>query len=164
MANGTSAIGDILQGMGPGLLSGIGKAISDSSQNATHFERNQPNVVGQNQGGPNKGGSKPSYKNGTDYVPKTGEAVLHKGEAVLNKEDADKHRERKGMAEKKTETVHLSNHRVVMHLAKGGLHRALKVPEGEDIPEDKLEAASHSSNEHLKRMADLAKTMKSWKH
>ena len=40
---------------------------------------------------------KPSYEKGTDYVPKTGPAVLHKGEAVLNKEDAEKHREAKNM-------------------------------------------------------------------
>ncbi len=39
---------------------------------------------------------KPSYKDGTDRVPKTGDAKLHKGEAVLKKEDADKYREAKG--------------------------------------------------------------------
>lgn len=38
---------------------------------------------------------KPGYKKGTDYVPKTGDAKLHKGEAVLNKDDADKYREAK---------------------------------------------------------------------
>ena len=32
----------------------------------------------------------PSYKEGTDNVPHTGPALLHKGEAVLKKEDADK--------------------------------------------------------------------------
>ena len=37
----------------------------------------------------------PSYKKGTDYVPKTGTAKLHKGEAVLPKETADKYREAK---------------------------------------------------------------------
>jgi ribonuclease PH len=66
--------------------------------------------------------------------------------------------------EKKTENVHLSNHRVVMHLHKGGLHRALGISEDKEIPEDRLEAATHSNNEHIKRMATLAKTMKSWKH
>lgn len=39
----------------------------------------------------------PSYKHGTDYVPKTGAANLHKGEAVLKKKDADKYREAKSM-------------------------------------------------------------------
>jgi hypothetical protein len=34
----------------------------------------------------------PAYKKGTNYVPSTGLAVLHKGEAVLKKEDADKYR------------------------------------------------------------------------
>jgi len=38
---------------------------------------------------------KPSYKHGTDFVPETGDAKLHKGEAVLKKEDADKYREAK---------------------------------------------------------------------
>jgi hypothetical protein len=37
----------------------------------------------------------PKYKNGTDYVPATGPAILHEGEAVLNKRDADKHRAEK---------------------------------------------------------------------
>lgn len=36
------------------------------------------------------------YKNGTDRVPATGPAILHKGEAVLKKEDADKYRSAKG--------------------------------------------------------------------
>jgi hypothetical protein len=39
--------------------------------------------------------STPSYKTGTDYVPKTGPAILHKGEAVLKKSDADVHRAHK---------------------------------------------------------------------
>jgi len=43
----------------------------------------------------------PKYEKGTDYVPKTGPAILHKGEAVLNKEDADKHREGKMATSKK---------------------------------------------------------------
>ena len=64
----------------------------------------------------------------------------------------------------KKETVHLSNHRIIMHLNKGGLHRALKIPEGEKIPEDRIKAAMNSSNEHIRRMAHLAHTMASWKH
>src|ERR1700722_13977000 len=40
-------------------------------------------------------GKKPSFKDGTDYVPKTGDAKLHKAEAVLKKEDADKYRDAK---------------------------------------------------------------------
>lgn len=45
----------------------------------------------------------------------------------------------------------------------GGLHRALHVPEGKKIPEDKLEKAAHSSDEHIKRMADFAKELKGFK-
>ena len=40
---------------------------------------------------------------------------------------------------------------------KGALHRALGVPEGEKIPESKLEAALHSKNAHIKHMAQAAK-------
>lgn len=68
------------------------------------------------------------------------------------------------MANEHKETVHLSHHRVMMHLNKGGLHRALGVPEGTDIPKDKIEAATHSTNEHVAKMAHLAQTMASWKH
>lgn len=67
------------------------------------------------------------------------------------------------MSEKK-ETVHLSKHRVVMHLNRGGLHRALGVPESETIPKDKVEAAAHSSNPHVAAMAHLAQNMSHWKH
>lgn len=44
----------------------------------------------------------PKYHKGTDYVPKTGPAILKKGEAVLNEKDAEKYRAKKGndMAEK----------------------------------------------------------------
>lgn len=62
------------------------------------------------------------------------------------------------------ETVHLSKHRVTMHLNKGGLHRALGVPEGETIPKDKIEAAKNSDNPHVAKMANLAHTMESWHH
>lgn len=62
------------------------------------------------------------------------------------------------------ETVHLSKHRVVMHLNKGGLHRALHVPEGDKIPADKLAAAKNSKNPHVAKMAHLADTMEGWHH
>ena len=58
----------------------------------------------------------------------------------------------------------LSKHRVVMHLAKGGLHRALKIPENEKIPDDKLRGALTCSNAHIKSMAVLAKNMNGWHH
>lgn len=64
----------------------------------------------------------------------------------------------------KTETVNLSHHRAVMHLRKGGLHRALGIAEGEKIPAERLQAAMNSTNAHVAKMANLAHTMKSWKH
>jgi len=66
------------------------------------------------------------------------------------------------MADKNKETVKLSQHRVVMHLHKGGLHRALGIPENEVIPKEKIEAATHSNNPHVAAMARLAHTMGEW--
>lgn len=43
---------------------------------------------------------------------------------------------------------------------KGALHRALNVPEGEKISASKLLTALHSSDPHLRKMAQMAKTMK----
>lgn len=64
------------------------------------------------------------------------------------------------MASKK----HVSLYRALHHLRKGGLHRALGVPEGQKIPAAKLASAKNSSNSHIKHMANFAATMKSWKH
>ena len=57
-----------------------------------------------------------------------------------------------------------SLHRALAHMNKGGLHRALGVPEGTKIPADKMEAAKNSKSEHVRHMAQFAETMKSWKH
>lgn len=63
-----------------------------------------------------------------------------------------------------TEKKHnVSLYRAMAHLNKGGLHRALHVPEGEPIPEDKLEAAKNSNNPHIAHMAHFAATMKGFK-
>jgi hypothetical protein len=58
----------------------------------------------------------------------------------------------------------VSLYRAMHHLRKGGLHKALGVPQGETIPADKLESAKNSSNEHVKKMANFAATMKGFKH
>ena len=42
----------------------------------------------------------------------------------------------------------------------GRLHRSLDVPEGQKIPEKKIERAEHSSNERVAREARLAETLK----
>lgn len=63
------------------------------------------------------------------------------------------------MAETEPKHHNASLYRAMHHLRKGGLHRALGVPEGEKIPEAKLEAAKHSSNEHVRHMANFAGTM-----
>lgn len=57
-----------------------------------------------------------------------------------------------------------SLYRALHHLRKGGLHRALHVPEGEKIPAEKLAAAKHSENEHVRHMANFAHTMAGFSH
>ena len=42
----------------------------------------------------------------------------------------------------------------------GALHRALKVPMGKKIPEEKLEKAEHSKNPLMRKRAHLAETLK----
>ena len=57
-----------------------------------------------------------------------------------------------------------SLYRALHRLRRGGLHRALGISESEPIPAKKLEAARHSKSEHIRRMANFAKTMSTWKH
>jgi len=42
----------------------------------------------------------------------------------------------------------------------GALHRKLGVPQGEKIPEKKLEKATHSKNKLLRQEANFAETLK----
>jgi hypothetical protein len=98
-------------------------------------------------------GKLPSYKHGTDYVPKTGPAMLHKGEKVVPKEE--------NVAAKPKHNPSL--YRAMHHLNKGGLLRALGVPEDQDIPKEKIEAAKNSTNAHVAHMANFAHTMGKFK-
>jgi hypothetical protein len=45
----------------------------------------------------------------------------------------------------------------------GALHKALHVPKGEKIPDEKLEKAMSSSNPTMAKRARLAKTLKSFR-
>lgn len=45
----------------------------------------------------------------------------------------------------------------------GALHRSLRVPEGEKIPAKKLAKAEKSSNPKLRKRAQLAETLKSFR-
>jgi hypothetical protein len=56
-----------------------------------------------------------------------------------------------------------SLYRAMHHLRKGGLHRALHIPEDEKIPADRLEAAKNSPNSHVAHMANFAHTMGGFK-
>ena len=50
-----------------------------------------------------------------------------------------------------------------LHLAKGALHRELKVPEGEKIPKEKL-AIKPSDTEHEKKQKRFAEIAAKWNH
>lgn len=58
----------------------------------------------------------------------------------------------------------VSLYRAMHHLRKGGLHRALHIPIDKTIPAERLEAARHSKNEHVRHMANFAHTMGGFKH
>lgn len=45
----------------------------------------------------------------------------------------------------------------------GGLHKALGIPHGQKIPADKLAKAKKSPNEHIRKMANLASTLGTFK-
>lgn len=77
--------------VGPGRASEVDAATKSFADQ----QNNPPANPKTPKAGPSKAKVKPSYKDGTDFVPKTGDAKLHKGEAVLKKEDADKYREAK---------------------------------------------------------------------
>jgi hypothetical protein len=57
-----------------------------------------------------------------------------------------------------------SLYRAMHHLRKGGLHRALGVPQDEKIPAEKLESARNSKNSHIAHMANFAHTMGGFSH
>lgn len=57
----------------------------------------------------------------------------------------------------------VSLYRAMHHLRKGGLHRALNIPEGDTIPQERLQKAQNSSNPHLAHMANMAHTMEGFK-
>jgi hypothetical protein len=58
----------------------------------------------------------------------------------------------------------VSLYRAMHQMRKGGLHRALHIPEDENIPADRLEAARNSKNAHVAHMANFAHTMGGFKH
>lgn len=58
----------------------------------------------------------------------------------------------------------VSLYRAMHQLHKGGLHRALGIPEDQKIPADRLAKARNSSNEHVAHMANFAHTMGGFSH
>lgn len=57
-----------------------------------------------------------------------------------------------------------SLYRAIHTMNKGGLHRALGVPEGQKIPAAKMEAAKNSKNPHVRHMAAFAHVLEGFHH
>lgn len=106
-----------------------------------------------------------SYKNGTDFVPKTGTYKLHKGEKVV---PADENEANDNAAEEKEENHSPAekNHfsRAMHKLHKGALHEHLGIPTDQPIPMAKKQEAAKSDNPHVAAMGRLAVAMHGFKH
>lgn len=112
------------------------------------------------------GENPPKYHTGVDSVPKTGPAILKKGEKVVRAEDNPDNPDNKGKKESTSkhspsEKAHF--HRAMSTLHRGGLHRALGIPEDQDIPMEKKQSAAKSDNPHVAAMGRLAVAMHGWK-
>lgn len=57
-----------------------------------------------------------------------------------------------------------SDYRANFHLRKGGLHKALGIKEGEEIPEAKKKAAANSDNPHMAKMGQFAMNAEKFHH
>lgn len=106
----------------------------------------RPNAIGPTM--PNAVSQIPSFDTG-GKVAKTGLAMVHKGEEVKPKDNMEHN---------------VSLYRAMHHLKSGGLHRALGISPDKDIPKERVEAATHSSNSHVAHMARFAQTMGKFKH
>jgi hypothetical protein len=62
-----------------------------------------------------------------------------------------------------TQKHNVSLYRAMHHLRHGGLHDALGIPNSEKIPNERIEAATHSNNKHVAAMARFAHTLKGFK-
>jgi hypothetical protein len=120
-------------------------------------------------GGLNKSVGLPSYKKGTDFVPKTGPAIIHRGEKIVpakeNKEEKSESKDNaveEAVEHTPSEKAHF--HRAMAHLHAGALHRHLGIPEGKPIPMDKKQEAANSDNPHVAAMGRMAVAMHGWKH
>jgi len=101
-----------------------------------------------------------SYKNGTDYVPKTGTYKLHEGEKVTPADENPANAE--SVNHSPEEKDHFS--RAMHKLHKGALHKHLGIPEDQPIPMEKKEEAAKSDNPHVAAMGRMAVAMHGWKH
>ena len=105
------------------VLGVVDKIPTPSSNSSQMNWKPQPNAEQQKEIDKNNKTSKstpaPKYHKGTDYVPKTGPAILKKGEAVLNEKDADNYRATKGKTMAKNSSSSSRAHAVL-----GGSHKS----------------------------------------
>src|SRR5882672_9732 len=90
----------------------------------------------------------PSYKHGTDYVPKTGPAVLHKGERVVPAKDNMKNMYSKvtegdGKPPKKVKEIHTSKTHDGKYLHRHVHHHSMHHPDETHVSNDAKEMAEH---------------------
>lgn len=102
-----------------------------------------------------------SFKQGTNYVQKTGLALLHEGESVTPKEQNPNAGGGANMEHSAAEKAHF--HRAMSKLHAGGLHDHFGMKHDEPIPMEKKEEAAHSDNKHVAAMGRMALAMHGWK-
>lgn len=138
-------------GLGGAAIGGLASAAKDNAQ--AKKDISQTGYLNNTDGTPTTGQSKSYHEGG--LVGKGG-GTVEEGEVVIPKHVVNKVGR---MAKSKGTSIYRAMH----HLRHGGLHRALGVPESETIPKDKIEAATHSNNEHVMHMANMAQTMAGFK-
>ena len=114
-----------------------------------------PNRLGRKRGGAISGPG----THGTDATPDRGMKFGTKLQG-LRMDEPDKSEQRRPFKQ----GGEVKNWIKGAHIKKGALHRELHVPDGEKIPEKRLEKAEHSSDPTLRRRASLAKTLKGLHH
>src|ERR1700756_427818 len=96
--------------------------------------------------------------------PKAGCTCGGKGDADAAPDDADESESSDGGSEAGGTTAGKKNWIQDAVKKPGQLHKDLGVPEGEDIPEGKLEDAEHSKSKKVRERAQFAENMKGLKH
>ena len=117
-----------------------------------------------------KGTTQPNSQFGTVYDPTQNEMGYSEGGEVTDPEHPD-HMAMGGHVHCYSHGGEAYHHPECMAkggflsgLKKGALHRDLGVPQGDKIPAKKIEKATHSDNETLRKRAQFAENAKHWQH